>query len=191
MPQIDVRPDIYERLQQLFPNNGLCEQVVVSALSEWIDWLEGKRRPTSISELETYRIAAIYRDVLTDQLPTADLVGRQFGLPMGRSRYLIQGLNYRFSALMEQRRIEAVLQALEKGKWTQDGVTCVIQVDPSCSGIVSGFLHRLLDDGVVGSPVTGKFVMGYVRYDLGSAHHNSLCEALKGHLASKYGEDQK
>jgi hypothetical protein len=95
-------------------------------LREFISWIIAEDRPTSISELETNRIFSIYENLLGSVLPTAEEIGKSFNLPMGRSRYIIQNLNYRRPEFMKRRRIEAIIAALERGEVSEDELPVAI-----------------------------------------------------------------
>jgi hypothetical protein len=56
----------------------------------------GTLRPTSISELETHRAHKLYDHLFIEEVPSADHLGGLLLLPMGRARYLMQALAYRY-----------------------------------------------------------------------------------------------
>ncbi len=75
MSSIEIPQDLLNRLQQLLPGEQNNQALAITAMTEWIDWLDGSFRPMTMSEMETRRIAMIYRDVLVDQLPTTNNIG--------------------------------------------------------------------------------------------------------------------
>jgi hypothetical protein len=127
MPEIrlDLPDAIYNEIANRYGVEAL-DNFVLAAMGEFISWLAAEERPTSISELETNRIYSIYANLLKDILPTAEDIGQAFNLPMGRSRYIVQNLNYRHPGFMKRRRLTAIIAALELDEVSEDGLPIAI-----------------------------------------------------------------
>jgi hypothetical protein len=127
MPEITMNlPDgIYNQIANRYGADAVGD-FTLAATGELISWLAAEERPTSISELETNRIFSIYANLLKDILPTAEDIGQAFNLPMGRSRYIVQNLNYRYPAFMKRRRLTAIIAALELNELSEDGLPIAI-----------------------------------------------------------------
>lgn len=119
-------PDVlYERIKGIFGDDAI-NSFAITAMEELMSWLIAEQRPTSISDLETNRIFTLYRRLYKDLLPTAEDIGKLFNLPMGRSRYIVQNLNYRYPDFMKKRRIAAIRVALEKNEVSEEGLPVAI-----------------------------------------------------------------
>ena len=78
-------------------NEMLLEEAVNTirdlAFREWMDWMSGLYRPTSVSQNNVDRIEKIYGLILGD-FPTVGHLVDAFNLPVGRARYIVSILNY-------------------------------------------------------------------------------------------------
>jgi hypothetical protein len=64
-----------------------------NALSEYVEWLTGRRRFNSLSELDTYRILHLFLDI-REQVPTVESLVSEIGLSAGRATSLLSRLRY-------------------------------------------------------------------------------------------------
>lgn len=77
------------------------------ALGEYVDWLTGRRRFNSVSELETFRILHLFLDI-RQEVPTVDFLVGDIGMSAGRAQSLLGRLRY---GEARQLRALAVVQA--------------------------------------------------------------------------------
>lgn len=180
MPEIMIQipDDVWAQLQRADLPAEDVPLLAVSALREWAGWLSGASRTLSMSELETSRIFTLYNDILIDELPSVNELGRRFGLPMGRARYIVQSLNYRHGGFLRQRQLDAILEALDHARLMPDGATRIIVVDRASSGIIDRAFNELLAGQRIASIVKGVPVADGVRFDLGSNHYAVLREEM-------------
>lgn len=181
MPQVEISEKLAERLQKIIQGDNL-KQLAEAALTEWAGWLDGSARPSSMSELETQRIVAIYETILADDLPSTDHIGQVFRLPMGRARYIAQSIAYRNGELMRLRRVVALLKAFETSTWEENHENCTVVIDPSLKITLDTLLRTLLNDGRIGTTVRGELVVQGVQYEFGDIHYTSIVEALREQL---------
>lgn len=95
------------------------------AFEEWIDWIRGIYRPTSISENASDRVLKIYAEVMNDFPDVEDLV-QLFNMPVGRARYLVSNLKYGSNPAFKRtvrRRLQAELTEAIEGKADDEHVT--------------------------------------------------------------------
>jgi hypothetical protein len=178
--EIEVPEDLLQRLREVLPDDcipGFAE----AALREWVTWMDGSARPMSISELETQRAFEIYDRLLVDEVPSADHLGELLGLPMGRARYIAQSLAYRHGNLLRARQAQAILRALENGRWSETGDNCVVIIDRGTQTLMDRTIRGLAAGGELGSVVQGSITVEGVRYDLGPGHHQTLIETFRGY----------
>jgi hypothetical protein len=181
MPQITIQvpDDVWAQLQRADLPVDAMPQMAVAALREWAGWLSGASRTLSMSELETSRIFTLYNNILIDEMPSVNELGRRFGLPMGRARYIVQSLNYRHGGFLRQRQLDALIEALDNARSTPNGETRTIVVDRACAGIIDRAFNELLAGQRIASIVKGVTVVEGMRYDLGSNHYAALREEMQ------------
>lgn len=179
--EIEVPDDVWERARRIVPEDRMRDLINI-AFEEWVAWSDGSFRPMSISELETQRIFDIYDRLLIDNVPSADHLGELFGLPMGRARYIAQSLAYRHGNLIRERQAQAILDALNHGRWSEAGDNCVVVIDRNCQPLMDRTISGLAAEEELNSLVQGTSTVQGVRYDLGPGHHETLVEAFRGYL---------
>jgi hypothetical protein len=189
MPEITIQvPDeVWAQLQRADLPADAVPQVAVAALREWAGWLSGASRTLSMSELETSRIFTLYNDILIDEMPSVNELGRRFDLPMGRARYIVQSLNYRHGGFLRQRQLDTILEALDNARITPNGETRTIVVDRTSAGIIDRAFNELLAGRRIASLVKGMPVAEGVRYDLGGNHYAVLREEMMQQRADMRG----
>jgi hypothetical protein len=181
MPEVTIQipDDVWAQLQRADLPADAVPQVAVAALSEWAGWLSGVSRTLSMSELETARIFTVYNNILTDEMPSVNELGRRFGLPLGRARYIVQSLSYQHSGFLRQRQLDAILEALDHARSTSNGETRTLMVDRASAGILDRAFNELLAGQRIASIVKGVPVAEGMRYDLGSKHYTVLREEMQ------------
>lgn len=180
MPKIELEipADIWDPLKKVIPENDI-PKLAIAALQEWAKWLGGTSRPATIAELEIARIFDIYSDVLKDGSPSVDQLGKLFGMPMGRARYIIQSLEYRRRRFMQMRQFQAISRALEKGQWSEDKKRCIVIIDRGSQTLLETVISDLKTNKVIESVVKGEVTLEGMRYDLGDGHHKKLTAKFK------------
>jgi len=92
------------------------------AFDEYLAWLLGTRRPTTISEIEVERLYKIFRDASGEgsklQLNEEYLIGR-LRFPVGRVRYLVSAVRKMHPDVMSP-MIKEALAELDKATSTQE-----------------------------------------------------------------------
>lgn len=151
--------------------------LVSAAFEEWVRWMEGSFRPTSISELETSRAYDLYDHLFTEEMPSADHLGGLLLLPMGRARYLMQTLAYRHGRMLKERRARHIRDALEAFEKDDQGRPYVI-IDPVCRDVFDRTIRDLRAQGKMSSGIEGEVVLEGVRYEMGENHLKTLREAF-------------
>ena len=151
--------------------------LVAAAFEEWVRWMEGSFRPTSISELETSRAYELYDRLFLEEMPSADHLGGLLLLPMGRARYLMQALAYRHGRMLRERRAEHIRGALEAAEEDDQGRPYVI-IDPGCRDTFDRTARDLRAQGKMRSGLEGEVVLEGVRYEMGEGHLEALKEAF-------------
>lgn len=176
MPEITIQipDDVWAQLQRADLPAEDVPLLAVAALREWAGWLSGASRTLSMSELETSRIFTLYNDILTSELPSVNEIGRRFGLPLGRARYIVQSLNYQHGGFLRQRQLDAIVEALDNARMTPDGATRIMTVDRGSAGMIDHAFNELLAGRRIASIVKGVPVAEGMRYDLGSNHYAVL-----------------
>ena len=102
-----------------------AEEIQKLAFREWMDWMAGDYRPTSIGQNNVDRIAQIYGAVVGDVPTVRDLV-EHLTMPVGRARYMISVLNYETTSSFRKgafRKLAGVLGDAIKGKSDEQVVT--------------------------------------------------------------------
>lgn len=84
---VEIPGRVWETAAAFVPEGAAPEErlpkLVAAAFEEWVRWMEGSFRPTSISELETSRTYELYDRLFLEEMPSADHLGGLFLLPMG------------------------------------------------------------------------------------------------------------
>jgi hypothetical protein len=178
---VEIPARVWEAAAAFVPKGAKPEErlpgLVAAAFEEWVRWMEGSFRPTSISELETSRAFELYDRLLTEELPSADHLGGLLLLPMGRARYLMQSLAYRHGRLLRERRVEHIRGALEAAEEDEQGRPFVV-IDPQCREIFDRTARALRARSRIRSGIEGKVVLEGVRYEMGEGHLEALKEAF-------------
>ena len=183
MPEMTVNlPDaIYNFVANTFGADAIGEFSII-AMEEFITWLSADERPTSISELETRRIFLIYSRVVKDILPTAEDIGQLFNLPMGRSRYVVQNLNYRHPEFMKKRRIAAIIAALELGEVSDDGLPIAI-IPKECDEYLYSLATEMVLNHLMETTPKRIKLSESIRIELGANDRGPLLQRLRDTLS--------
>jgi hypothetical protein len=168
---IEVSDEYLSTLETVF-GKDLTVGFANAAFQEWISWLDSSRRFMSITELETERIHTIYNQFLTNSIPSTESIGQIFKLPLGRSRYVVRNLQYKYPEFFRQRRIELIIQALKNAKWS--GNNCTIEINVGCRELFDQTVRELRANEEITSEPQGKLVSDRVRYELGNGHYETL-----------------
>ena len=184
---VDVPREVWDAAAAFVPEGTVPEErlaaLVSAAFEEWVRWMEGSFRPTSISELETNRAYELYDRLFLEEVPSADHLGGLLLLPMGRARYLMQTLAYRHGWMLNERRAEHIRKALEAAEEDDEGRPFVV-IDAGCRDLFDRTARALRADGTMSSSLEGEVVLEGVRYEMGEGH----LEALKEAFALKKGD---
>ena len=170
--ELDFPDELLNQLRAVIPSEEI-DQFTLCAVEEWVAWLEGSLRPISISELETNRIFTLYTRVLTTELPSVNHLGKLLHFPMGRSRYIIQNLAYRYGKMLLQRQIQAIIQALRQSE-SADQVNYMVRIHHTCKFIMDQTIHDLRVDERLRSNISGTVTPDGVLYRLGSSQRDEL-----------------
>ena len=174
-------PDaIYDHVASMYGEDEV-DDFCITAMEELTTWLSAEERPTSISELETKRIFMIYTRILVDLLPTAEDIGQAFNLPMGRSRYIVQNLNYRYPEFMKRRRIATIITALERGEVSEDGLPIAI-IPKECEEYLQGVATELVLKHLIATTPSRTRLLEGTRVELGANDREPLLERLREDL---------
>lgn len=145
---VEIPDPLYETLKATFlDDDQSIKGFAIAALQEYTTWLAGQDRPSTMSEIETKRIYYVYKNILTDRVPTIWEIGEYFNLPLGRSRYIVQNLNYRYPIFMQRRKKEVVIAVLKNILAEKDGVQTV-KCPVECSDVLDSAINevRLLEE---------------------------------------------
>ena len=188
---VDIPERVWEIATGFVPEGAAPDErlpaLVAAAFEEWVRWMEGSFRPTSISELETSRAYELYDHLFVEELPSADHLGGLLELPMGRARYLMQTLAYRHGRMLKERRAEHIRRALDSAEEDDQGRPIVI-IDPGCRKIFDRTARALRAQNKIQSGLQGEMVLEGVRYEMGEGHLNTLREAFAREEDGSRGE---
>lgn len=188
---VDIPEVVWEAAAAFIPEEATPEErlpaLVAAAFEEWVRWMEGSFRPTSISELETRRAFELYDRLFLEELPSADHLGGLLLLPMGRARYLMQALAYRHGGMLRERRAEHIRGALEAAEEDERGRPFVV-IDAGCRDIFDRTARALRAENKMKSGLEGEVVLEGVRYEMGEGHLEALKEAFASNKEGTGGE---
>ncbi|MEJ7842839.1 MAG: hypothetical protein WKF95_13840 [Rubrobacter sp.] len=174
---VEIPERVWEAATAFVPEGATPEErlptLVAAAFEEWVRWMEGSFRPTSISELETSRAYELYDRLFLEDMPSADHLGGLLLLPMGRARYLMQALAYRHGRMLRERRTEHIRNALEAAERDEQGRPYVV-IDPGCRDIFDRTTRALRAQSRIQSGLEGDVVLEGVRYEMGENHLEAL-----------------
>ncbi len=151
--------------------------LIAAAFEEWVRWMEGSFRPTSISEMETSRAYELYKRLFQEEMPSADHLGGLLLLPMGRARYLMQALAYRHGRMLTERRAAHIRNALEAAEADEQGRPFVV-IDPTCRDVFDRTIRALRVQNRIQSALEGEVILEGVRYEMGEGHLEALKQAF-------------
>jgi hypothetical protein len=83
------------------------------ATTEYVEWLIGRKRFTSMSELDTDRILHLFLDV-REQVPTVETLVSEIGLSAGRATSLLSRLRYGEARQLRKLAIKQAFTELEQ-----------------------------------------------------------------------------
>lgn len=178
---VEIPEKVWEVAAKFVPSGATPHErlpmLIAAAFEEWVRWMEGSFRPTSIAELETSRAYELYNHLFLEEMPSADHLGGLLLLPMGRARYLMQALAYRHARMLRERRAEHIRGALEAAEEDDQGRPFVV-IDPGCRDIFDRTARDLRAQGKMMSGLEGEVVLEGVRYEMGEGHLEALKEAF-------------
>lgn len=181
---IKIPDTLYQQIKGVFGDDAL-DSFATTAMAELMSWLTAEERPMSISDLETNRIFMLYTHLYKKILPTAEDIGKLFNLPMGRSRYIVQNLNYRHPDFMKRRRIDSIIAALEKNEKSENGTPIVI-IPKECEAYLIAISTELWLSNrakyTVPSPTSRTKLTEGIRIELGINDKEPLLERLYSEL---------
>lgn len=130
------------------------------------------------------RVFELYDRILIDEAPSAERLGEVLEMPMGRARYMMQNLAYRHGRMLRRRRAQALLKALEAGRWSARRDSCTVTIDPGLRELMDRTMRSLTAEGKLESIVSGELTLEGVRYEMGPNHHEALIEAFNDETGS-------
>lgn len=83
------------------------------ALGEYVNWLTGRRRFNSVSELETFRILHLFLDI-RGEVPTVDVLVGDIGMSAGRAQSLLNRLRYGEARKLRALAVDQAARALSE-----------------------------------------------------------------------------
>jgi hypothetical protein len=175
---IDVPEDLVGRIDQKL-GRGASKTVARAAFVEWASWLLAESRPLSMSELEIERVHTLYRDIFTNELPTASDLSARLQLPIARCRYIIQSLGYQFPAFLQSRKLAVLQSAYQSIK--PNGDLYVMDISPECAPVLDNLLSSLADAAGL-AELRGKKRGNVVRYELTSGYYQRLGKAIEDEI---------
>lgn len=178
---IEIPDSLLEQVAAYFGGDALPD-VVVTALEEFVLWLTAEDRPTSISDLEARRIYNIYQSILPGLLPTGEDIGQTFNLPMGRARYIVQTLSYRYPGFMKKRRLTALISALEKGEVSREDHLPVAVVPKECEDYLYSIANELFLEGSIATLPRRMRLSEGIRIEMGINDRQPLLKRLRDDL---------
>ena len=111
---IEVPDRLVYALARMFPEHANpASKLAALAFSEYAEWLTGESRPTNISELSIRRISEIFAEVLPDQIPDTSILVNEFGIPLGRARFILQAIGYQQTGEIRRRTLRNIREALD------------------------------------------------------------------------------
>ncbi len=188
---VEIPEEVWEGAEAFVPNGADPEKrlskLISAAFEEWVGWMDGSFRPTSVSELETKRAFELYNRLFLEEVPSADHLGGLLTLPLGRARYLMQTLSYRHGHMLQKRQEDRIRAALENSEKDSTGQRIVV-IDAGCREIFDRAVRVLRAENKIGSDTTGEIVRSGVRYKMGEAHLDALKEEFAREEGSRNGE---
>lgn len=149
--------------------------LISAAFEEWVRWMDGSSRPTSVSEQETERVYELYSRLFLEEVPSANHLGEVLALPLGRTRYLMQTLDYRHGRMLRERQRERILAALDEPENIEgEEGQCFVLIDVGCRSLFERVVQYLHNENKMGDTGQGKLVRSGVRYQLGQKHLEEL-----------------
>lgn len=176
---VNISNDIWNVAKKFVPEGAEPQErlpgLVVAAFEEWVRWMEGSSRPTSVSELETERVYELYRHLFIERVPSADHLGDVLALPLGRTRYLMQTLDYRHGRMLRERQRERIQTALDNPENVErEEGQYFVYIDLGCHSLFDHVAHYLSNENKIANPGPGKLVRTGVLYQLGQNHLDKL-----------------
>ena len=86
------------------------------AFDEWMGWLSGAIRYTSVTNQDIERIACLYTHLTPDKEPDINFLYNRCSIPYGRARYITQVILERQIRELNIRAQKQLLEGLEKAK---------------------------------------------------------------------------
>lgn len=175
---VDISDELYTLLKSTFLDDDISiAGFALSALKEYAAWLGGQDRPSTMSELETKRIYFVYENILTDRVPTIWEIGEYFNLPLGRSRYIVQNLNYRYPIFMQQRKVDVLISALQKYQ-KKNGLQS-IKCPKECSDLMETAISELkLANALNATPSRHSYTYDTV-YEMGNQDREKILQYIE------------
>jgi hypothetical protein len=126
------------------------------AVSEHIDWLLGRTRYRSLSELQIERIGAIFAEVMSTEIPTATRLYNDLGLSHGQAVYVARVLADRqLSTWRERARaalVEQVSAKLDQAKKNVNEGRAEADVQLNLSKLATRELESTFEQAFRGDP---------------------------------------
>lgn len=177
--QINIPDEILEKLQPIL-GDDVTSDFVAASFQEWMNWLDGSHRVTSITELETERIYTIYGQILKKSIPSANAIGQIFSLPLGKSQYIVRNLKYKHPHFFQERKCALILQSLKSAKREDNNRTFIIEVDIGCQDTLDRVINSLIANHKLRSKPSVAIDFDIARYELGQGHYEALMAEFKG-----------
>jgi hypothetical protein len=113
---VEVSASDAAELRRVFPGasaEDVVRELTSLAVQEWIAWITGAKRPSSLSDLELERIIGLFSRIAPGQEIEASALYNLFNLPYGRAQYLARAIAERQIRELNQRGVLELFSALE------------------------------------------------------------------------------
>lgn len=121
--EIELDENLLDDVTRCFPTTPeATAKLAELAITEWVGWLNGSARPTTLSQQNTERVLRIYSDIMGGTTPDARTLHSNFKLPLGQARYIVQSIAYQQAGPLYQRALEEISAAITSEMAKRDGL---------------------------------------------------------------------
>lgn len=179
--QIEVEDDLLRDLKNLFPQNESATNKLASlAFQEWVTWLKGLSRPTTISEQNIQRFIDIYSKITPGEVPDVETLYNKFNIPLGQARYITQAISYKKAGLIYSLTLKEILDSFDNGKVDQISNSITIKIHKTSEKALREIIYGLAyQDESIPTPLPLKELGKFVYYNIRNIDVDKIKQKLK------------
>jgi hypothetical protein len=180
----------------MFPDEpDAAAKIAALAFTEYGQWLTGENRPANLSEQSIRGISLIFSEILPNQIPDTSILVNNFGIPLGRARFILQAIGYQHTGEIRRRVLQNIRDALDgerrkledlpEEQWNDSGIETEITIASQADSLFRELAYELCrEDSAAPEPRRARNLGTQVTYPVRPGDIRTLLNKIDDRIAA-------